>query len=79
MFLLCKKQEIPFVKQKESKATAIAKEDIKQFLPREIFHTFQDDKTENKMKIAEYCATILFVLFLEQHRHFGHQILSLAT
>ena len=31
------------------------------------------------MKIAEYCATFLFVLFLEQHRHFGHQILSLAT
>ena len=49
------------------------------FLPREIFCSFDQEEVEVELSLPEYCAVFLFVLYLEQHRYFPKQIISLAS
>ena len=41
---------------------------IQQFAPREVFYSFKDENVDDEIGLKEYCATFLFVLFLEQHK-----------
>ena len=46
---------------------------------KEIFKAYQDEKVEHLVDLTAYCATFLFVLHIEQQRHFADQISVLAV
>ena len=52
---------------------------IQQFAPREVFYSFKDENVEDEIGLKEYCATFLFVLFLEQRKAFSNQIHALKA
>ena len=72
------KDEIPFL-QYEKEPCLLSKENVKHFLPREIFCSFDQEEVGVELNLPEYCAVFLFVLYLEQHRHFPKQIIALAS
>ena len=76
----CKaKQSIEFLKPSnniDKESCGIA---INQFTPREVFYSFKDEDVEDEIGLKEYCATFLFVLFLEQHKAFPNQIHTLIS
>ena len=70
--------EVPFFNEKKE-VCSMTMEEEKQFLPREIFNTFSEESVENQPTIDEYCATVLLIIFLEQHKFFGPQVVNLAA
>ena len=76
----CKaKQSIDFLKPPKDINTENCGIAIQQFAPREVFYSFEDENVENEIGLKEYCATFLFVLFLEQHKFFPSQIHTLIS
>ena len=61
------KDEISFLKH-EKEACLLSKENVKHFLPREIFCSFDQEGVGVELNVPEYCAVFLFVLYLEEHR-----------
>ena len=76
----CKaKSSIEFLKPSNQTETEYCGIAMQQFAPREVFYSFQEENVEQEMGLKEYCATFLFVLFLEQHRYFSRQIHAMIS
>ena len=76
----CKtKSSIEFLKPSNHTETEYCGIAIQQFAPREVFYSFQDENVEQEMGLKEYCATFLFVRFLEQHKYYSHPIHAMIS
>ena len=81
-FYCASKREIPLLSESrlvQSEYCSVAYEEVQQFLPREVFYSFEKEKTNVAMNLPEYCATFLMMVYTEQHKYFFGQIHTLMT
>ena len=79
VFIATQKNVFPFLNETKNENCNTATEDIKDFVPNEIFRAYQDEKVDHLVDLTANCTTFLFVLHIEQQGHFVDHIHVLAV